>query len=394
VLDFGWLVVSPLTTKSLAIFGADVVKLEFRGRPDALRMTGPYPNGRPSMDGSAPFVSINASKRSLGIDLNHPDAHALILRMACEADIICENFAPGTAARLGYDYETFRAIKPDVIMLSLSMQGQTGPRATQPGLGNHLQAMSGLDHVTGFPDGSPQGPNQVLPDFIGPGIALSSLLAALEHRRLTGEGQYIDISQLEAMMLYMQPTLIEHAVTGASPQRRGNISLTAAPHGVYPVQGEDRWIAIVVGSDAEWGRLHELLPKQARESLPADLPTHERLARRSELDAELARWSADWEGDALASALQERDIPAYIVCDGRDLLVDPQLAFREHYRFPEHGKLGPSLVDAPPFRISGLEPRLDAGPLYARDGVAVLEDWLGIDSDALSDLLASGAIAL
>ena len=394
VLDFGWLVVSPLTTKTLAIFGADVVKLEYRGRPDALRMTGPYPKGKPSMDGSAPFVSINASKRSLGIDINHPDSRKLILRMAREADVICENFAPGTASRLGYDYETFRAIKPDVIMMSLSMQGQTGARATQPGLGNHLQAMSGLDYMTGFPDGNPQGPNQVLPDFIGPGIAVSSLLAALEHRRRTGEGQYIDISQLEAMMLYMQPGLIQYGVAGSSPERRGNASPTAAPHGVYPVRGEDRWIAIVAGSDADWRQLQEMLPEPVRSRFSVDLNTQERLARRPELDAALVQWSAEWDGDELATALQARGIRAYIVCDGRDLLADPQLGFREHYRFPEHGKLGPSLVDAPPFRISGIEPRLDPGPLYAADGVNVLEDWLSVDADELADLVASGAIVL
>jgi len=394
VLDFGWLVVSPLTTKTLAMFGADVVKLEFRGRPDPLRMTAPYPQGRPSMDGSAPFISINASKRSLGIDLNRPEARELILRMARKADIVCENFTPGTASRLGYDYQSFRAVKPDVIMMSLSMQGQTGARANQPGLGNHLQAMCGLDYITGFPDGNPQGPNQVLPDFIGPGIAVCSLLAALEHRRLRGEGQYIDISQLEAMMLYMQPGLIQYGVDGVSPERRGNRSPKLAPHGVYPVRGEDRWIAIVTRDDAEWRRLHELLPEPARSSLPADLSRPQRLARGSELDAELARWSAQWDGNQLATALQDRGVRSYLVCDARDLLADPQLGFREHYHFPQHAKLGPSLIDAPAFRISDIEPRLDAGPLYAADGVAVLEDWLDIDADGMSDLLACGAVVL
>ena len=171
---------------------------------------------------------------------------------------------------------------------------------------------------------------------------------------------------------------------------------------MYPVRGKDRWIAIVAGSDAEWRSLHGLLPESLRKKFPADLSTQERLARRDELDAELARWSASWsgggngsgDGDALAAALQQRGVPAYIVCDGRDLLRDPQLGFRQHYRFPEHAKLGPSLVDAPSFRISSVEPRLVAGPMYAADGVEVLEDWLGIDADALADLVASGAIVV
>lgn len=394
VLDFGWAVVSPVTTKYLALFGADVVKLEFRGRPDPVRMTGPYPEGRPSMDGSAPCVSINASKRSLGVDVNHPDARRLILRMARAADVVCENFAPGTIARLGYGYEALRAERPDLIMLSLSMQGQTGPRACQPGLGTHLQAMSGLDHVTGFPDGPPQGPNQVLPDFVGPWLAICAVMAALEHRRLTGRGQLIDISQLEAIMLYVQPRLLEQQLADTPPERHGNRSPDAAPHGVYPVRGEDRWIALGVADDAGWRRLHGELPVALRERFPARLTAPERLDRCDEIDDALAGWTAGQEGDALATRLQQLGIAAYPVCDGLDLLSDPQLAFRNHYVLAEHGKLGPSLVDAPAFRIDSVTPRIEASPLYAADTSDVLDDWLNLDANAVADLVASGALVL
>lgn len=394
ILDFGWAIVSPLTTRMLAIFGADVVKLEYRGRPDALRMTGPYPLGKPSMDGSAAHVSINASKRSLGIDMNHPKARDLLHRMAKQADIICENFTPGTAARLGYGYDDFRAIRPDVIMMSLSMQGQTGPRAQQPGFGNHLQAMSGLDFVTGFPDGKPQGPNQVLPDFIGPWLSIAALISALEHRRRTGEGQYIDISQLEAMMLYAQPMLMEYGVNGASPERRGNTSPTAAPHGVYPAKGEERWIAMAVTSDAEWHALHAMLPDTLGVQFPATLTTAARLADAAALDAALAGWTAEQDAEALAVALQARGVRAHLVCDGRDMLNDPQLAFRNHYFIREHAKLGPSLVEATSFRISSVEPRFEPGPMYGSGVADVLDDWLQIDTEELGELLESEAIVM
>ena len=394
VLDFGWAIVSPLTTRMLSIFGADVVKLEFRGRPDTLRMTGPYPQGHPSMDGSSVYVSINAGKRSLGIDINHPKGRELIHRMAAQADIVCENFTPGTAARLGYGYENFRAIRDDIIMMSLSMQGQTGPRADQPGLGNHLQAMSGLDYLTGFPDGRPQGPNQVLPDFVGPWMSIASLICALEHRRRTGEGQYLDISQREAIMLYLQPALIEYGVTGVSPERRGNSSPIHAPHGVYPGQGKERWIAIAVTDDGEWRALHALLPKTMSTRFPADLPTPGRLALREALDTALAGWTASHDPNELANRLQEHGVRAHLVCDGQNLLDDPQLAFREHYFTREHSKLGPSLMVANSFRISSAEPRFEAGPRYARDSVAVLEDWLQLGADEFADLLAAEAIVM
>ena len=394
VLDFGWAIVSPLTTRMLSIFGADVVKLEFRGRPDALRMTGPYPQGHPSMDGSSVFVSVNAGKRSLGIDINHPQGRELLYRMAGQADVVAENFTPGTAARLGYGYENFRAIREDIIMLSLSMQGQTGPRADQPGLGNHLQAMSGLDFVTGYPDGKPHGPNQVLPDFIGPWMAIAALTCALEHRRQTGQGQYLDISQFESIMLYLQPALIEYGVTGASPMRRGNSSPSDAPHGVYRGRGDERWIAIAITSDAEWRALHGLLPEALRKRFDLNIATPERLARATELDAALAGWTAEHEPNTLADALQARGVRTHLVCDGQDMLDDPQLAFRKHYFTRQHSKLGASLMVANSFRISSAEPRFAPGPRYARDSIQVLEDWLQIEADELADLLAAEAIVM
>ena len=394
VLDFGWAIVSPLTTRMLSIFGADVVKLEFRGRPDTLRMTGPYPQGHPSMDGSSVYVSINAGKRSLGIDINHPKGRELLYRMTGKADIVCENFTPGTAVRLGYGYEHLRAIRKDIIMMSLSMQGQTGPRADQPGLGNHLQAMSGLDYLTGFPDGTPQGPNQVLPDFIGPWMAIASLLCALEHRNRTGEGQYLDIAQFEAIMLYLQPALMEYGVTGKSPERRGNSSPSHAPHGVYPGTGKERWIAIAVTSDAEWRALHELLPDGLRTRFAADLQTPQRLARQEELDSALAEWAASHNPNELASSLQARGVRAHLACNGQDMLDDPQLAFREHYFTREHSKLGASLMVANSFRISSAMPRFEPGPRYASGSVEVLQDWLRLDEDELADLLVAEAIVM
>lgn len=392
VLDLGWAVVSPLVTKYLALFGADVAKLELRKRPDPVRMTGPYPLGKPGIDGSASFVSINASKRSVGIDLARPDAHALVMKLAAKADVVCENFAPGIAPKLGYDYAAFRAARPDLVMLALSMQGQTGPRAAQPGLGNHLQAMSGIDFLTGFPEGPPGGPNQVMPDFIGPWIALASVLAALEHRRKTGEGQYIDVSQLEAILLYAQPALIEYALTGVVPSRMGNRSRTMSPHGVYPVKGRDRWIAIAVQGDAEWGRLRALLPPPTRERFPAQLSTAARLEAGAALDEAIAGWTREQDAEALTTALQTQGIAAYPVCDGRDVLEDPQLAFRAHLRHVDHPKLGDQIVDCPSFRIEGLEPRIEPGPMYAAHTAPVIEEWLGLEADEVADLVASGAL--
>ncbi len=392
ILDLSWAIVAPITTKYLGMFGADVVKVEFRGRPDPVRQTGPFPERKPRMDRGTTFISIGASKRSAGLDINHPEARDVIYRLAIEADIVCENFTPGTAARLGYGYEDFRGLRPDTIMISLSMQGQTGKWASHPGIGSHLQAMSGIDHVTGFPQGMPNGPNQVLPDFIGPWISIASLLAALEHRRKTGEGQYLDISQLEAIMMYLQPLLLEHQLSGRSPERRGNVSLTASPHGVYPVEGDDRWIAIAVETDDEWRQLHAQLPSGLGDRFPAALPLQERLERRTSLDEAIASWTSSQDGETLMTRLQRAGIAAYIASDGLQVISDPQLEFRDHFRMVEHGVVGAQAVDAPSFRISNLEPDIRPGPLYAADTEDVLKGWLGMDSDEVADLIASKAI--
>ncbi|MDD9999049.1 MAG: CoA transferase, partial [Rhodospirillaceae bacterium] len=158
--------------------------------------------------------------------------------------------------------------------------------------------------------------------------------------------------------------------------------------------GKERWIAIAVTSDAEWRALHELLPDALRTRFTADLPTLERLTRREELDTALAGWTASHDPNELAARLQVRGVRAHLVCDGQDLLDDPQLAYREHYFTREHSKLGPSLMVANSFRISSAEPRFEPGPRYARDSVAVLEDWLQLGADEFADLLAAEAIVM
>jgi len=393
VLDFSWLVAGPVTTKLLGFFGADVVKIESRKRPDATRMTGPYPRGKPSMNGSAHFASVNAGKRSIGLDISHPDANDLLLRLGAVADIVAENFTPGTLERHGLGYEAFRAVKPHIIMISLSLQGATGYRATQPGIGSHIQALSGLDDLTGFPEAPPAGAGTLLPDFIGPWFSATALLAALEHRRRTGEGQYLDVSQLETLMMFMQPELLRAQLTGQAPKRQGNRVPDASPHGVYPVR-DDKWLALAAQTDAQWQALWELLSPDVRSRFARDRGLPERLAESDALDEAIAFWTREQDGERLAEQLQARGIPAYVVNTGPMMLDDPQLAARNHFRFPVFGTLGETLVDSPPLRIDRIEPRIAAAPLYAESTSNVLHDWLGLGEDDVADLLASGVVTM
>jgi crotonobetainyl-CoA:carnitine CoA-transferase CaiB-like acyl-CoA transferase len=393
VLDFSWAIINPITTKYLAMFGADVIKLEWRKRPDPTRMSGPFPLGKPGIDMSASFVNINATKRSAAFNITDAGLRDTILKMAATADIVLENFVPGTLAKYGFDYDSLRAVNPDLIMLSSSLAGQTGSLARQPGLGSHLQAMAGIDLVTGHPKGPPGGPSQVMPDFIGPWLVIAALLAALEHRRRTGEGQYVDLSQYEAIQTFLRPLMVRYRLDGVAPQRQGaSGSPSLCPEGLYPSAGDDRWIAITVEDDAAWMRLHAQLPSAIASRFPARMTLHERVAQRAALDESLAEWTRDQDPLALAERLQSQGIAASAVNNALDLRDDAQLRHREHYRFVEHARIGRVPVDAPSFRIEGIEPHIIAGPGYGTATRAVLQEWIGLDSAAIEALIASGAI--
>ncbi|MGE0383087.1 MAG: CoA transferase [Gammaproteobacteria bacterium] len=392
VLDFGWALAGPVTTKYLAMFGADVIKIEHRKRPDVTRMSGPYPRGRPSMDGSASFANHNATKRSIGVDLAQPAAKDLLLRLAARADLVLENFAVGVLERHGLSFDALRAARADTILLRLSFQGQSGPRRTQAGYGNHVQAMCGLDSLCGFPGGPPGGPNQVLPDFFGPWFALVAALAALDHRDRTGQGQCIDIAQYETALTFLQPALLACTAAGAPPQRQGNRSAHACPHGVFPAAGTDAWIAIAAYDDAQWRALHGLLPEALRARIGPDAGLAQRQAAAGDIEQAIANWSRTQDAEALAQRLQAAGVAAYPVLDGKQLLKDAQLVARGHYAWPEHEYIGRVPIDCPAFRSDALVPHVTPGPRYAAHTLEALADWLAIDDDEIATLLGDGVI--
>lgn len=399
VLDFSWLLVGPITTKYLAMFGAEVIKVESRRRVDAARMSGPFIGNKPGIDKSGMFANHNLSKRSVALNLNTPRGIELARRLVLWADIVIENFSPGVIDRLGLGYADLAAIKPSIIMLSASMQGATGPRASHPGIGNNLQALAGLDHLTGHPDDPPSGPTQVLPNFIGPWFALIALLCALEHRDRTGQGQYIDFSQYEAILHLVAPACMDYTVNGHLWTRQGNRAADAAPHGVYrcrPDEGyphaDERWIAIACFDDQQWRALCTVL--RAPE-LADDARFHTLSARKqheSALDEVVEEHTREWEAGALMRALQAAGVPAGAVHNGRDLLTDPQLAARGHFHRLAHPVVGELPFDGPAFRLSASQPRIERAPLFSEHSRSVYRDILRLSEDEIRELEAEGVI--
>src|SRR5271169_379743 len=285
ILDFTWYAVGPVTTKYLADYGADVVRIESAARLDGLRLAPPWKDAQPGVNNSQFFASFNTSKRGLALDMGKPRAREIFLKMLPWADVVTESFTPKTLRNWGLDYESLRAIKPDLIMLSTCMQGQTGPHRDYPGFGNLMAALSGFYYVAGYSESEPCPPYGAYTDFIAPRFAACALIAALDYRRRTGRGQYIDMSQYEAALHNLAPVLVDYFASGRVAGPTGNRSERYAPHGAYrcaDLDGQERWLALAVSNEEEWRSMLAALGSPTADSRFATMAA--RMENRAALD--------------------------------------------------------------------------------------------------------------
>ena len=277
------------------------------------------------------FVLMNPNKLSVAVNLSKPEGVAVALRLVRWADVVSENFSPRAMAKWGLSYERLRELRPDLVMVSSCLFGQTGPQRMYPGFGGQGSAIAGFNHLTGWPDREAVGPSGTITDSLSPRYVALLIAAALFHRERTGEGQYIDVSQIETGVYSLSEVIVRASARGEVMTRRGNHAEDAAPHAIYPCAGEDRWIAIAVFSDEEWRRLCEALdaPGLARDPRFASLA--DRLAHEEALDAALSERTRVFEPAALMQRLQAAGVEAGVVQTCADLLQDPQLAHRGHF---------------------------------------------------------------
>lgn len=397
VADFSWVGVGPVTGKCLADHGADVVRIESTTRADALRTAGPYKDNIEGWNRSQFFGEFNTSKRSMTLDLGHERAGEVTKEILEWANVVIESFTPGTVDRLGIGYEAACAANPGIIFVSTCLAGQTGPLAHMAGYGYHAAALAGFYRLTGWEDGAPCSPGLAYTDSIAPRFLTATLLAALDHHRRTGEGQYIDLSQLEASIHLLAPEVLEIQTTDRRFTRNGNRSRDAAPQGAYPCAresaGKDQWIAIAIENDAQWGALRTLLgdPEWARAEV---LDTADgRLQAHDLIDEHLADWTqAQAPEDAIAQ-LTGAGIPAGHVQRSSDLLEDPQYQHRGFHRYLEHGEMGLIPYSGHQYRVSGYDhgPRKPA-PLIGEDSFEFLTASLGLSDEQVADLMANQVI--
>ncbi|MEZ4334078.1 MAG: CoA transferase [Myxococcota bacterium] len=394
VADFSWVGVGPISGKYLADHGANVIRIESSARADNLRTAGPYKDDVPGWNRSQFYGEFNTSKRSLALDLKHARAREVVEPLLRWADVVLESFTPGVADALGFGYADAQRLNPSVLVVSTCLMGQTGPLATLAGYGYHAASLAGFYDLTGWPDRAPVGPWNAYTDTIAPRFLTATLLAALDHRRRTGEGQHIDVAQLEAALHFLAPELLARQATDERFERRGNRAVDAAPQGVYPCAGEDAWCAIAVETDAQWRALGRALgdPSWASEQALDTLPG--RLAAHDAIDARLAEWTRARSPRAVMQRLLEAGVPAGHVQRSSDLQRDPQYLHRRFHRVFEHAEMGRVPYSGHAFRIRGYDngPRGPA-PLLGGETFEILAEELGFEAERIADLMASGALA-
>ncbi|MBM3138626.1 MAG: CoA transferase [Chloroflexi bacterium] len=397
VLELTTAVAGPIAGCALADLGAEVIKIESPAARTTAGAAAPPPReGAPDRpwNRTPVFNDLHRGKRLLNMDLAHREGRALFLRLVAQSDVVVENFSPRVLANLGIDYPQLREARGDVILVSMPAFGKSGPYALRGSYGPGIDAMSGLSHLTGYPDRGPGKPAQFYCDFHAGLTAAFATMAALRHRRRTGEGQYIELSMLEGELQLLAPALMDVTMNGRSATRIGNRHAWRAPQGVYACAGDDRWVAITVTTDAQWAALARALghPEIAEDARYA---THvARMQRHDEIDALIAAWTRGRGHVEAMHALQAAGVPAGALLDVAELHRDPQLLHREAFSWQEHAEMGAF----PHSRLAWRSRRGHHGvsgpaPLYGEANAYAIRELLGESAERVEALREDGVIA-
>ncbi|HEX8059075.1 MAG TPA: CoA transferase, partial [Novosphingobium sp.] len=322
IADFTVHNAGPFCTHLLSQLGAEVIKIESAMRPDAFRKPHPV-YGRM---GPATFDQVASTKLSVRINLKKPEGIALAKRLVAVSDIAAESFRPGVIGRLGLGSEDLQAVKQDIIMLCVSSSGQSGPDKHFAGYAPLFGAWGGLGEMTGYADGPPVEMRHVMDHTVGMNSAVA-VMAALQRRRMTGQGGLVDVSAREVASSLLGEALLL-AAAGQEPHRIGNDHLAMAPHGVYPAQGEDRWVSIAVATDQEWQALASIIDEPGLAGDPRFAKAADRHANRAVLEPIVSAWTATLPADDISEMLQDAGIAAHASWTTPEIAADPHLRAR------------------------------------------------------------------
>jgi crotonobetainyl-CoA:carnitine CoA-transferase CaiB-like acyl-CoA transferase len=392
VIDFGHVLAGPICTMMLGALGAEVIKVETRTRPDEQRAQ----NGGGDLhdlESNSNFFEVNLSKKSCTINLTRPEGRELAKKLVATADIVLENMRPGVMHKLGLDYDELVKVKPDIIMLSLSGFGATGPLRRYAAYNPCFTSVGGLGHLTGYPEKKPNTMTNSGGDARAGTAAVFAALTALNLRQQHGRGCYIDSSSCETINSMIGDQMMDYAMNRRSPKRTGNDDKLIYPHNVYKCAGEDEWISISIGSDAEWeGFCDAICQPELKEK--RELFTHEaRHVHAKELDDLISAWTSDKTYYDAMHILQAHGVPAAPSFKAEDLFSDPHIRETGAVQEVEHPVLGKRTTITPPYRMSETPARIrGTAPLLGGDNDYVFKSLLGMTDEEVTKLAAAEVI--
>ena len=383
VLSFGTGGVGPDACKIIGELGADVIKIESKDNLDFMRTIGP------DINNIAGFNEANRSKRSFGVDLRSDTGKELVGRLIQTADIIVENFRGGVMKSLGFDYDSARKLNPEIIYVSSQGFGGGGPFSEFQAYGPMLSSASGMLSFWAQPDDPyPVGSNSPLPDHMASKHVVIAALAALDCRRRTGKGQFIDMAQTEVAASLVGEHYLDYTFNGRVAKPMGNRSAYAAPHGCYACKGTDEWCAITVFSEEEWESFCDALGNPDWTEDPRFATVLGRLQNVDELDQKITEWTSGLEAVVVMETLQAAGVAAGVVQRAPDTLADPQLKWDGAIVELEHPIAGKRLYPGVPFRLSGV-PKFEStpAPMLGQHTEEICREVFGMSDDEIKRLL-------
>ena len=394
VLDFCWIGAGSLVTQMMALHGAHVIKIESHRRPDNLRLSPPSRPGTSGLESSGYFASRNANKKSFALNMSDARSRPIVRELLSHCSVVTSNFRPGIMERWALDYDSLREARPDLIYLSMPMQGEEGPFREYVGFGSTISALSGLVAPSGLPGHRPVGTGTNFPDHIpNPGHALVALLAAIYRRRLTGQGGRIELSQLESTVNMMGPSILAYSLTGEEPRAIGNRSSERCPQGVFRCRGEDEWLALSVGDDHQWWATASALDLQKSWRAERFTSYDLRRSHEDELEALIEEATVSRDARELMATLQRAGVPASVVNTAGDVFSDPVIIDRGYWRELPHEVIGVVRVAGPPFTwmVDDAAPTA-AAPLLGEHTKEVWTNLLGRSGEEFEVLRDEGVL--
>ncbi|MDY6907312.1 MAG: CoA transferase [Chloroflexota bacterium] len=398
VVDLGTAAIGPTTTRFLAMMGAEVIKIESLERLDTVRFgshADDIVEGRFWETGGRHIWSDGA-KLSITLDFEKPRGREVLKRLVKISDVVAENYSARVLKNLGLDYESLKEINPGIIMVSMRAYGSSGPRMNDIGYGWSLWAETGLAYLTGYADGPPKATISPYHDYSGGLWSALATVVALDHRRRSGEGQWVDVSMYECGVQQNGVAMLDYIMNQRVQQRMGNRHSSIAPQGVYPCQGDNKWVAISVTSDEEWRALCRAMgdPPWARDERFADVLG--RIRHHDELDQRIAEWTTTRGHYEAMHLLQEAGVPAGALLNCKEILLDPHFNARgKFYKVPqaqaegmEH--LGTRIVPGPQFIMSQSPPKMERTHVLGEDNDYVFRELLGMSAEEVEQLVAEG----